>query len=230
MTGHQPHTGDGQIVTPPPGGGASRFRPLQIAHREDPTMSSNVPAPPPEPQHQRAEAQRWVRRLRVLYTILAIYVVLSLMWFAIDIADGTESLWFYWPMLGTGLVVAVTAIGLVGSADCSAPTGRTEKCSTTSASTNPATTHRVRSAAPTVRKSNRSFPQTARSVRPSSAAIVDRAAAVWTVSSHPPNSATEQPLGGDSTTARMRHVLARRDGGVRSTLLGLAGQRHGQTG
>ena len=36
------------------------------------------------------------------------------MWFAIDMADGTESLWFYWPMLGTGLVVAVTAIVLVG--------------------------------------------------------------------------------------------------------------------
>ena len=36
------------------------------------------------------------------------------MWFAIDMADGSESLWFYWPMLGTGLVVAVTAIVLVG--------------------------------------------------------------------------------------------------------------------
>ena len=67
-----------------------------------------------DPQHQRAEAQRWVRRLRVLYTILGIYAVFSLMWFAIDMADGTESLWFYWPMLGTGLAVAVTAIVLVG--------------------------------------------------------------------------------------------------------------------
>jgi hypothetical protein len=36
------------------------------------------------------------------------------MWFAIDMADGTESLWFYWPMLGTGLAVAVTAIVLGG--------------------------------------------------------------------------------------------------------------------
>ena len=70
--------------------------------------------PEPEPQHLRAEAQRWVRRLRILYTILGIYAVLSLMWFAIDMADGTESLWFYWPMLGIGLAVAVTAIVLVG--------------------------------------------------------------------------------------------------------------------
>jgi hypothetical protein len=36
------------------------------------------------------------------------------MWFAIDMADGTESLWFYWPMLGTGAVVAVTSIFLIG--------------------------------------------------------------------------------------------------------------------
>ena len=72
------------------------------------------PTTEPEPPHLRAEAQRWVRRLRVLYTILGIYAALSLMWFAIDMADGTESLWFYWPMLGTGLAVAVTAIVLIG--------------------------------------------------------------------------------------------------------------------
>ena len=90
MNRPQPRAGDDEMVTPT--------------------------APPPEPERQnlRADAQRWVRRLRILYTILGIYAVLSLMWFAIDMADGTESLWFYWPMLGTGLVVAVTAIVLVG--------------------------------------------------------------------------------------------------------------------
>jgi 2TM domain len=36
------------------------------------------------------------------------------MWFAIDMADGTENLWFYWPMLGTGIGVAITAIVLLG--------------------------------------------------------------------------------------------------------------------
>jgi hypothetical protein len=79
-------------------------------------MSSNIPPakPEPEPQDLRAEARRWVRRQRILYTILGIYAVLSLMWFAIDMADGTESLWFYWPMLGTGVVVAVTAVVLLG--------------------------------------------------------------------------------------------------------------------
>jgi hypothetical protein len=79
-------------------------------------MSSNVPArrPDPEPHDLVAEARRQVRRQRILYTILAIYAVLSLMWFAIDMADGTENLWFYWPMLGTGVVVAITSVVLVG--------------------------------------------------------------------------------------------------------------------
>src|SRR4029450_11267685 len=45
----------------------------------------------------RADARRWVRKKRVLYTILGIYGVLSIMWFGIDMADGTESIWFYWP-------------------------------------------------------------------------------------------------------------------------------------
>jgi 2TM domain len=62
----------------------------------------------------RKEALRWVRKKRILYTILGIYAVLSLMWFTIDMADGTESLWFYWPMLGTGAVVAVTAVIIFG--------------------------------------------------------------------------------------------------------------------
>lgn len=88
-------------------------------------MSSDIPAretgpeiaagePRPPSPDLRAEAQRWVRRKRILYTILGIYAVLSLMWFLIDMADGSESLWFYWPMLGTGIGVAVTAVVLFG--------------------------------------------------------------------------------------------------------------------
>jgi TctA family transporter len=62
----------------------------------------------------RVEARRWVRKKRILYTILGIYGVLSIMWFAIDMADGTENIWFYWPMLGTGIAVAVTAVVIFG--------------------------------------------------------------------------------------------------------------------
>jgi 2TM domain len=68
----------------------------------------------PDREDAREEARRWVRRLRILYTILGIYLVLSLMWLAIDMADGTESVWFYWPMLGTGIIVAVTSVVLLG--------------------------------------------------------------------------------------------------------------------
>ena len=83
---------------------------------EDWTMSSDIPAPEPRTASPdlRADARRWVRKKRILYTILGIYAVLSLMWFLIDMADGSESLWFYWPMLGTGIGVAVTAVVLFG--------------------------------------------------------------------------------------------------------------------
>jgi len=79
-------------------------------------MSNQIPEHglEPTPQDLRAEARRWVRRKRIFYSILGIYVVLSLMWFAIDMADGTESLWFYWPMLGAGIAVAVTSVVLLG--------------------------------------------------------------------------------------------------------------------
>lgn len=41
-------------------------------------------------------------------------VVLCLMWFTIDIADGTDSIWFFWPVFGTGVAVAIIAVGLLG--------------------------------------------------------------------------------------------------------------------
>jgi hypothetical protein len=60
------------------------------------------------------EAQRYVRRKRIFYTVVAIWIALSLMWFFIDMRDDSSSLWFYWPMLGTGIGVAITAIVLLG--------------------------------------------------------------------------------------------------------------------
>jgi 2TM domain len=80
------------------------------------SMSNNTPANEPESTRQdlKDEARRWVRRKRILYTVLGVYAALSLMWFAIDMADGTENLWFYWPMLGAGIAVAVTAVFLLG--------------------------------------------------------------------------------------------------------------------
>jgi 2TM domain len=79
-------------------------------------MSSNNLDPDLRPTGQdlRAEARRWVRRKRIFYTIVGIYCALSLMWFLIDMSDGTESIWFYWPMLGTGIPVAIIGVTLAG--------------------------------------------------------------------------------------------------------------------
>ena len=60
------------------------------------------------------EARRYVRRKRIFYTVLGIWLALSLMWFLIDLADDSSSWWFYWPMLGTGIGVAITGIVLLG--------------------------------------------------------------------------------------------------------------------
>jgi hypothetical protein len=60
------------------------------------------------------EARRYVRRKRIFYTVLGIWIALSLMWFAIDLADDSSSFWFYWPMLGTGIGVAISGIVLLG--------------------------------------------------------------------------------------------------------------------
>jgi two-component system LytT family sensor kinase len=76
--------------------------------------STDQDGPGRERQRARDEARRWVRRLRILYTILGIYFVLSVMWFLIDMSDGTENIWFYWPMLGVGVCVAVAAVVLLG--------------------------------------------------------------------------------------------------------------------
>jgi 2TM domain len=65
-------------------------------------------------EEAREEARRYVRRKRILYTVVAIWLVLSLMWFTIDLLDDSSSFWFYWPMLGTGIGVAITAIVLLG--------------------------------------------------------------------------------------------------------------------
>ena len=66
------------------------------------------------PQDVREEARRYVRRKRILYTIVGIWLVLCVMWFVIDLSDDSSSWWFYWPMFGTGIAVAVTAVVLLG--------------------------------------------------------------------------------------------------------------------
>jgi 2TM domain len=60
------------------------------------------------------EARRYVRRKRIFYTVLGVWLALCVMWFVIDLADDSSSWWFYWPMFGTGIGVAITGIVLLG--------------------------------------------------------------------------------------------------------------------
>jgi hypothetical protein len=63
---------------------------------------------------RREAARRFVRRKRSFYTILVVYLALCLLWFAIDMLTGTDDLWFYWPVLGAGVIVAVIGIAMFG--------------------------------------------------------------------------------------------------------------------
>jgi 2TM domain len=62
----------------------------------------------------REEARRYVRRKRIFYTVLGVWIALCLMWFFIDLSDDSSSWWFYWPMFGTGIAVAITGAVLLG--------------------------------------------------------------------------------------------------------------------
>jgi 2TM domain-containing protein len=62
----------------------------------------------------RQEARRYVRRKRIFFMLVGIWLALSLMWFVIDILDDRELDWFWWPMMGTGIAVAITGIVLLG--------------------------------------------------------------------------------------------------------------------
>ena len=54
-----------------------------------------------DPSDRRGEARRWVRRKRIFYTIVGIYLALSLTWFATGPLEDSRRCWFSWPRLGT---------------------------------------------------------------------------------------------------------------------------------
>ena len=62
---------------------------------------------------RREEALRFVQRKRRFYTVLVVYLALNVLWFVIDMLTG-DGLWFYWPMLGAGLIVVVIGIAMFG--------------------------------------------------------------------------------------------------------------------
>jgi hypothetical protein len=65
--------------------------------------------------YARDEAHRWVRRKRVFYLVLLAYLALSVVWFSIDALTGSGSWWFYWPVLGVGIGVAIYGVVMLGA-------------------------------------------------------------------------------------------------------------------
>jgi hypothetical protein len=59
-------------------------------------------------RYQRAKAR--VEAIRGFYIHLAIYLLVNLCLFAINMLSDPHSLWFYWPLLGWGIAVAIHAL------------------------------------------------------------------------------------------------------------------------
>ena len=58
------------------------------------------------------QALKQARELRGFYNHLLVYVVVNTFLFAIDYLGGAEDWWFYWPLLGWGIGVAVHGINV----------------------------------------------------------------------------------------------------------------------
>src|SRR3712207_3192255 len=62
----------------------------------------------------REEARRRVRRKGNFYRVVVAYLALCVLWFAIDMLTGPDDLWFHWPVLGAGIIVALIGITMFG--------------------------------------------------------------------------------------------------------------------
>ena len=60
------------------------------------------------------KAKKRVRELRGFYTHLGIYVAVNALLFLINIATSPHVLWFYWPLGGWGIGVAMHAVRVLG--------------------------------------------------------------------------------------------------------------------
>ena len=75
-------------------------------------MSDEIVEQTEELSQEEQEARRYVRRLKILYKQAALYGVLTLMLFFINLITSTSYWWFVWPALGFGVALAIQALPL----------------------------------------------------------------------------------------------------------------------
>jgi hypothetical protein len=63
-------------------------------------------------RYQRAQAR--VHAIRDFFTHLGVYLVVNLFLFGINMVSNSSSLWFYWPLMGWGVAVAIHAVVVFG--------------------------------------------------------------------------------------------------------------------
>lgn len=60
------------------------------------------------------KAKKRVTELREFYGHLSVYVIVNLGLFLINMMMSPESLWFFWPLMGWGIAIALHALRVFG--------------------------------------------------------------------------------------------------------------------
>jgi hypothetical protein len=60
-------------------------------------------------------AKKRVVELKGFYTHLTVYLLVNLFLFALNMLTSPDRLWFFWPLLGWGIAVALHALRALGS-------------------------------------------------------------------------------------------------------------------
>lgn len=68
-----------------------------------------------EQETRYRNAKKRVEALREFYVHLTVYVLVNLMLFTINMLTSPDSLWFFWPLLGWGIAVALHALRVFGA-------------------------------------------------------------------------------------------------------------------
>jgi O-antigen/teichoic acid export membrane protein len=66
-----------------------------------------------EQEEKYARAKKRVTEIKAFYTHVVTYVAVMILLFIIDMLTG-PGLWFYWPLLGWGILIVSHAINLFG--------------------------------------------------------------------------------------------------------------------